>query len=396
MTPLPVTVVGGFLGAGKTTLVNHVLAGDHGLRVAVMVNDFGAVNIDAALLASAEGGVVSLANGCVCCALNAGLVDELEALLARNPDLDHVLIEASGVADPCRIMDTVRHARFRGRLRPDAVVVLADAAGFDAARAAAPGLAETQLDAADLVVLNKTDLAARAALDAWRARWLPPGARVVETENARVPPEILFDAPATPHAPHRPDHQAPAAAASDAPAPHRGRATPTAADRLNDAHAPHATPTTAALASDAPAPHEHAHATPTIAAPAGDAPAPHHHDHAPAPVARTGDAAEPHRHAHATPTTAAWTSDAPVDLRALQAVLATLPPSVYRAKGVVAATDGRTLAVHLVGTRLAFDPLRAPPPGLARSTLVLIGFGAAPDWDAILARLDACAREEAL
>lgn len=305
MTPLPVTVVGGFLGSGKTTLVNHVLAGDHGRRVAVIVNDFGAVNIDAALLASAEGGVVSLANGCVCCALNAGLVDQLEALLTRTADLDHVLIEASGVADPGRIMDTIRHARFRGRLRPDAVVVLADAAGFDAARALAPGLAETQLDAADLVVLNKTDLAAPAARDAWRARWLPPGARLVETENAALPWPALFDAPA--------------------PRP-------------------------------APAPHGH-----------------HHPD----------------------ATSTVWRSAARIDLRALQSALRTLPAAIYRAKGVLHAADGRIVAAHLVGTRLAFDPLRAPPPGFeAESALVLIALGAAPDWDVILHSLDACAAAE--
>ncbi|MBP7243249.1 GTP-binding protein [Amaricoccus sp.] len=306
MTPLPVTVVGGFLGSGKTTLVNHVLSGDHGLRIAVIVNDFGAVNIDAALIASAEGGVVSLANGCVCCALNAGLVEQLEALLARAGELDHVLIEASGVADPGRIMDTVRHARFRGRLRPDAVVVLVDAAGFDAARAVGAGLAETQLDAADLVVLNKTDLATRAELDAWRTRWLPKGGRIVETTVARVPFDVLFGGPAGP----------------------AGR------------------------------PHDHHH---------------HHHD-------------------HDLPASVVWRSRAPVDLRALQAALADLPASVYRAKGFVAAADGRVFAAHLVGARLAFEPLRAPPPGFEdESTLVLIGLGPAPDWDAILRRLDTCA-----
>lgn len=312
VTPLPVTVVGGFLGSGKTTLVNHVLSGDHGLRIAVIVNDFGAVNIDAALIASAEGGVVSLANGCVCCALNAGLVEQLEALLARAGEIDHVLIEASGVADPGRIMDTVRHARFRGRLRPDAVVVLVDAAGFDAARAVGAGLAETQLDAADLVVLNKTDLATRAELDAWRTGWLPKDGRIVETTGARVPFDVLF-----------------------------GGVTPAEGHKG------------------------------------------HHHHH--------------HHHGHDLPASAVWRSRAPVDLRALQTALAALPASVYRAKGVVAAADGRTVAAHLVGTRLAFEPLRAAPPGFEdESVLVLIGLGDPPDWNAIRARLDACAREEVL
>ncbi|PLU60724.1 cobalamin synthesis protein P47K, partial [Sinorhizobium medicae] len=98
-------------------------------------------------------------NGCVCCGLNQGLVEQLEALLTERPDVDHIVIEASGVADPGSIMDTVLYARFSGRLRGDAVLVLADAAGFDDAIAIAPGLAEAQVGSADLLILNKTDLA---------------------------------------------------------------------------------------------------------------------------------------------------------------------------------------------------------------------------------------------
>ncbi|WP_315928324.1 GTP-binding protein [Mesorhizobium sp. SP-1A] len=190
--PVPVTVIGGFLGAGKTTLVNHILSGDHRLKVAVLVNDFGAINIDAALITSTEGGLYSLSNGCVCCGLNQGFVEQLEELLAARADIDHIVIEASGVADPARIMDTVRYSRFSSRLRADAIVVVVDAAGFDDAIAAAPGLAEAQIGSADLLVLNKTDLVGREKLDEWRARWTFPDSRIVETTQARVPFEILF------------------------------------------------------------------------------------------------------------------------------------------------------------------------------------------------------------
>ncbi len=190
--PIPVTVIGGFLGAGKTTLVNHILSGDHGLKVAVLVNDFGAINIDAALITSTEGGLYSLSNGCVCCGLNQGFVEQLEELLAARADIDHIVIEASGVADPARIMDTVRYSRFASRLRADAIVVVVDAAGFEDAIAAAPGLAEAQVGSADLLVLNKTDLVDRSSLDAWRARWTFPDTRIVETTNALVPFDILF------------------------------------------------------------------------------------------------------------------------------------------------------------------------------------------------------------
>lgn len=192
MVTIPVTVIGGFLGAGKTTLVNHILSGDHGLKVAVMVNDFGAVNIDAALITSKEGDLYSLSNGCVCCGMNQGLVEQLEDLLAARTDIDHIVIEASGVADPARIMDTVRYARFAGHMRGDAIVVVVDAAGFDDAIVAAPGLAEAQIGSADLLILNKTDLVSSDTLDAWRARWAFPDTRIVETTNARAPFDILF------------------------------------------------------------------------------------------------------------------------------------------------------------------------------------------------------------
>lgn len=308
--PVPVTVIGGFLGAGKTTLVNHILAGGHGRKVAVLVNDFGAVNIDAALIAESDGGMASLTNGCVCCGLNQGLVEQLEEMLAASGRaFDHIVIEASGVSEPARIMNTVRYARFRGRLRADAVAVLVDVDGFDRAVAAAPGLAEAQIEAADLVILNKTDLVDRAALESWRGRWPFPDTRVVEAVRARVPFDLLFGA-----APGRDDW--------------------------------------AGLAA-------------RLAAPA-----------------------------HEAPVSAVWRSPGAVSLPALQAVLADLPPSVIRAKGVVrdAAAPDRAVAVHLVGARLEAERLARPPDSLAEgSVLVLIGFGEAPPFDDILARLDACA-----
>jgi G3E family GTPase len=302
--PLPVTVVGGFLGAGKTTLVNHILSGDHGLKVAVLVNDFGAINIDATLIASTEGGLYSLSNGCVCCGLNQGLVEQLEELLAARADIGHVVIEASGAADPARIMDTVRYARFSSRLRADAVVVVVDAAGFDAAITTAPGLAEAQIGAADLLVLNKADLASRETLDAWRARWTFPDTRAVETTGARVPFDILF--------------------------------------------AGEISPRRAASVFSATPPHERA-------------------------------------------VSATWRHDVPVDLKRVQNVLAGLPTAIYRAKGFLRAPDGRCFAVHLVGTRLTFEPVAQAPEGLeAGNTIVLVGFGERAPFEAALERLDGC------
>src|SRR3982750_3405672 len=97
---LPVTILTGFLGAGKTTVVNHLLAGPHGLKLAVSVNDFGSLGIDAALIAGAAGPVVELVNGCICCATHGDLARSLDDLLGSGRDLDGVLIETSGLADP--------------------------------------------------------------------------------------------------------------------------------------------------------------------------------------------------------------------------------------------------------------------------------------------------------
>ena len=105
---LPLTVIGGYLGAGKTTLINRVLAGDHGLRLMVMVNDFGAINIDAQLLASATDDRMELTNGCVCCTMGADLFLAIGDVLDRPEHPDHLLIEASGIADPAKIAQVAK------------------------------------------------------------------------------------------------------------------------------------------------------------------------------------------------------------------------------------------------------------------------------------------------
>ena len=184
MTEAPVdfTVIGGFLGSGKTTLLNRILAAAHGVRFAVLVNDFGALNIDKALITQQDSRIMQLANGCICCSLAGGLVDSMVELMHHRDSIDHILIEASGVSYPGRIMD---FARIDPDLRSGLTLVLVDADNLHA-QSRDTRLAETitaQLDSADMFVLTKTDIASPAQAR-WTRDWVAaraPHAPIIES-----------------------------------------------------------------------------------------------------------------------------------------------------------------------------------------------------------------------
>ena len=189
--PLPVTVVGGYLGAGKTTLVNSLLRQANGRRLAVMVNEFGALPIDASLVEAADERIVSLTGGCVCCSYGEDLVSSLAMLAALEPRPEHVLLEASGVAFPGAIAGTVG---LLAGFALDGAVVLADAETVRG-RAADRYISSTvrrQLAEADLILLNKCDLAGDAdAVEAWLGE-AAPEARVLRTMRAEAPIDIVL------------------------------------------------------------------------------------------------------------------------------------------------------------------------------------------------------------
>ena len=174
-TPLPVTIIAGYLGSGKTTMINRLLAGTHGRRIMVMVNDFGDIAIDAELIAASDGDTITLTNGCVCCSMGADLFTAFAKALDATPRPDHLVIEASGVAEPHRIADL---ARAEPDLALDAIVTLADCRNV-LAQAADPLIARTlnnQFAAASLIALSKADLVTaqeRQALRVWLAEINP-------------------------------------------------------------------------------------------------------------------------------------------------------------------------------------------------------------------------------
>jgi len=186
----PVTILTGFLGAGKTTLLNRILRGDHGLRIGVLVNDFGSVNIDARLVDSvADGGqAINLSNGCICCTMQGDLVTSTLKMLDRPNPPEQIVVEASGISDPFGVAAAFRTSRLRERTRLDGVIAV-----VDAENARSPyldrQLVEDQIRAADIVLLNKVDLAGteRVALLRDWIRTMVPRARIIETVQADVP-----------------------------------------------------------------------------------------------------------------------------------------------------------------------------------------------------------------
>jgi len=193
---VPMTILTGFLGAGKTTLLNRTLTGNHGLRVGVLVNDFGAVNIDAELVVGVDDGMISLANGCVCCQIRDDLTASVTALLARPQAVEYVLLEASGVADPAGIFMTFSDPGLRDRIRLDSVTCVVDADQVFAHPEYPPllDLKLRQVGFADMLILNKAGLAGPQQVGKVRA-WLDEHfsrLRIVETDYCQVPCQILL------------------------------------------------------------------------------------------------------------------------------------------------------------------------------------------------------------
>lgn len=194
MNKIPVLLVAGFLGAGKTTLLNHLLRTRSGLRIGVVVNDFGTINIDAMLVAGQVDGSVSLGNGCMCCTIDDdGLDATFAALVKPRAGLDFIVVEASGLAEPRNLIRMVT-ASANHRVEYGGLLYLVDACNYVDTRARHPRI-DQHLALADLIVLNKTDLAASDIVDQAHdlVRQHNSSAPIVRTRDAEIDLGLLAD-----------------------------------------------------------------------------------------------------------------------------------------------------------------------------------------------------------
>lgn len=333
MNRIPVTILTGFLGAGKTTLLNHLLHDDHGRHIAVLVNDFGAVNIDAQLIVGVEGeDTVNLANGCICCTIRDDLYQAVLQICQRPDPPQYILVETSGVSDPVAVAQTFTHTDLSRYVHVEAILTVVDAEQYEAIPRENQVLAMEQISTADIVVLNKVDLVTlpEQIVIEERIRTISPKARILATQYGQVPVGLVLG-----------------------------------------------TGLQETVRTYGRSPHDvHIHAAPN-----GHA---HTHDH-------------DHHHDDHTLLFHTWHYEEkrPFHFKSLQKVVNNLPLSIYRAKGFVYLNEApdRKCTLQLVGKRARLvvgEPWGDLEP---HTSVVFIGLADGVPAQALAAQFDACLRE---
>lgn len=363
---MPVTIITGFLGSGKTTLLNYILSNQQGLKTAVLVNEFGEIGIDNELIVSVDddSSMVELSNGCICCTINDDLVNAVYRVLERQENVDYLVVETTGLADPLPVALTFLGTELRDMTRLDSIITVVDAENFslDLFNSQA---AYNQIAYADIVLLNKADLVDEADLDALevRLRDIKAGARILRTVKSEAPLPMLLSVglfesdqyfePETKTHDHGHEH-----------------------GHGHDHHHAHQ--------------HAHGHAHEHGDHSACD----HDHGHCIHEAGHDHDHDHHHHHHHSDHLTedgfssVSIQSDRPFDLRKFQYFLDNqLPEAVFRAKGILWFKESTKRHIfHLSGKRFSLDD--DDWKGQPKNQLVLIGQDL--DHDTLRSQVEAC------